>query len=144
MSLLKSYFQGYEEYHQTYGNKITHYFGIPMIVLGLLGLLSFIKIGQIDAALIFWIVCSLFYIRLNLKLGILFSFFTFAIYYFALQLDLLVHIFLFLIGWAVQFVGHIKYEKKSPAFLTNLTHLLIGPLWIFNHLMKKLKIINGD
>lgn len=141
MSLLKSYFQGYEEYHQTYGNKITHYFGIPMIVVGLLGLLSFVKFGSFDMALVFWLGCSMFYIRLHTKLGVLFSLFTLGIYYLALQMNLTVHILLFLIGWAVQFVGHIKYEKKSPAFLTNLTHLLIGPLWIFNHLMKSLKIM---
>lgn len=141
MSLLKSYFQGYEEYHQTYGNKITHYFGIPMIVVGLLGLLSFVKFGSIDMALVFWLGCSLFYIRLHTKLGLLFSLFTLGIYYLAQQMNLTAHILLFLIGWAVQFVGHIKYEKKSPAFLTNLTHLLIGPLWIFNHLMQRLKIM---
>jgi uncharacterized membrane protein YGL010W len=36
---------------------------------------------------------------------------------------------LFVLGWALQFVGH-AYEGKKPAFLTNLTHLLIGPLWV--------------
>ena len=36
---------------------------------------------------------------------------------------------LFVGGWVLQFVGH-AYEGKKPAFLTNLTHLLIGPLWI--------------
>ena len=35
----------------------------------------------------------------------------------------------FVIGWILQFVGHY-FEGKSPAFLTNLVHLLIGPLWI--------------
>jgi uncharacterized membrane protein YGL010W len=24
------------------------------------------------------------------------------------------------------------YEHKSPAFLTNFLHLLVGPLWILN------------
>mgnify|MGYP006370608533 CR=1 FL=1 len=37
---------------------------------------------------------------------------------------------LFVFGWILQFVGHYVYEKRSPAFLNNLTHLLVGPLWI--------------
>ena len=39
---------------------------------------------------------------------------------------------LFLLGWIFQFVGHSVYEHKSPAFLTNFLHLLVGPLWILN------------
>ena len=37
---------------------------------------------------------------------------------------------LFILGWVLQFVGHYVYEKKSPAFFRNVTHLLVGPLWI--------------
>jgi uncharacterized membrane protein YGL010W len=33
-----------------------------------------------------------------------------------------------------QFVGH-NYEGKAPAFLTNLLHLLVGPLWVASHLV---------
>ena len=39
---------------------------------------------------------------------------------------------LFMLGWIFQFVGHSVYEHKSPAFLTNFLHLLVGPLWILN------------
>jgi uncharacterized membrane protein YGL010W len=42
----------------------------------------------------------------------------------------------FVLGWVLQFVGHGHYEKKSPAFFKNLTHLLIGPLWVFSKLTK--------
>jgi uncharacterized membrane protein YGL010W len=37
---------------------------------------------------------------------------------------------LFALGWLLQLVGHYVYEKKSPAFLRNVAHLLVGPLWI--------------
>jgi len=37
---------------------------------------------------------------------------------------------LFVLGWALQFLGHSIYEKRSPAFYKNLLHLLVGPLWI--------------
>jgi uncharacterized membrane protein YGL010W len=36
---------------------------------------------------------------------------------------------IFVGGWALQFLGH-KFEGKSPAFLRNLLHFLVGPAWI--------------
>ena len=37
---LTTYFKDYAAFHETPGNKVTHYFGIPFIVISLLGLLS--------------------------------------------------------------------------------------------------------
>jgi uncharacterized membrane protein YGL010W len=42
----------------------------------------------------------------------------------------LVGLGLFAGGWIVQFVGHAAFEKRSPAFLKNLLHLLVGPAWL--------------
>ena len=42
---------------------------------------------------------------------------------------------LFVAGWTFQLVGHAVYEKNRPAFLRNLRHLLIGPLWIARELI---------
>jgi uncharacterized membrane protein YGL010W len=36
---------------------------------------------------------------------------------------------LFLVGWAIQFVGHL-YEGKKPAFVDDLIGLLVGPLFL--------------
>jgi uncharacterized membrane protein YGL010W len=36
----------------------------------------------------------------------------------------------FLAGWGFQIAGHGIWEKRSPAFLKSLAHLLVGPAWI--------------
>ena len=36
---------------------------------------------------------------------------------------------LFVVGWAIQFVGHI-YEGRKPAFVDDLIGLIIGPLFV--------------
>lgn len=46
-------------------------------------------------------------------------------------------------GWILQFVGHGVFEKKSPAFLTNVAHLLIGPLWWFTKLFSVFGTVGG-
>jgi uncharacterized membrane protein YGL010W len=52
----------------------------------------------------------------------------------AMLLPLWLHVALFIGGWILQFIGHARYEKQSPAFLNNLLHLLVGPLWILEDL----------
>ncbi|MNP78694.1 hypothetical protein D3C76_1763700 [compost metagenome] len=34
-----------------------------------------------------------------------------------------------LVGWVIQFVGHY-YEGRKPAFVDDLTGLIIGPLFV--------------
>ena len=35
----------------------------------------------------------------------------------------------FVVGWAIQFVGHY-YEGKKPAFVDDMRGLLVGPMFI--------------
>jgi len=42
----------------------------------------------------------------------------------------------FLTGWIFQAIGHAVYEKNRPAFFKNLLHLLVGPLFLANELLK--------
>lgn len=138
---LESYFKDYDAYHSTTGNEICHCFGIPFILVSVLGLLSawVIEPGSIfgspllrvDGGLILWALAAIWYLLLDWKLGISFSFVALGGYFFGRTLPPSVLWALFVVGWVLQGIGHAKYEKKSPAFFRNVTHLLIGPLWIF-------------
>ena len=37
---------------------------------------------------------------------------------------------LFIVGWIFQFVGHVAYEHRKPAFADDLIGLIIGPLFV--------------
>ncbi len=43
----------------------------------------------------------------------------------------------FVIAWIVQFIGH-EIEGRRPSFLTDLSYLLIGPLWLLSKLFRRL------
>lgn len=134
MRKLDYYFSSYAAYHQTKGNKFTHYLGIPLIVFSTLGLFSGLGLNSwLNLGLILWLGSSIFYSQLDWRRGIPFSVLMFALYFASLQVPWSVHVLLFVIGWILQTLGHYKYEKKAPAFLTNVSHLLIGPFWIFCH-----------
>lgn len=68
---------------------------------------------------------------LDWKLALPFGLFSLGLYLLGRVMPVPVLILIFVLGWVLQFIGHFRYEKKSPAFLSNIRHLLIGPLWIF-------------
>lgn len=127
----------YGRYHLNPKNKLTHYIGIPMITVTLLGLLSKLVIAdlagpiRLDGGVILYLVAFVFYMTLDWKIGVPFAFVGAGLYALGRALPLEALAALFVLGWIIQYVGHIKYEKNSPAFYKNIEHLLIGPMWIF-------------
>jgi len=76
-------------------------------------------------------VAIVWYIYLDWKIAFPFAAFAVGTLLLGLQLSSTWLWLGFILGWILQFVGHGVFEKKSPAFLKNVAHVLIGPLWIF-------------
>jgi uncharacterized membrane protein YGL010W len=143
-SRLEKYFKDYSLYHKTRGNKITHYFGIPFIMVGLLGLLGELPVLdgltgslflRVDGGTILLFFGILWYFFLDWKISIPFAFVVTGFYFLGRSLPTFVNLILFISGWILQGVGHAVFEKKSPAFLKNVAHVMIGPIWIFARLI---------
>ena len=148
MKNLTDHLSQYAKYHRDERNILTHYAGIPLIVIAIFGLLwwpLFSLAGiSITPALLLFIASALFYFRLDLRFGLvmlLFSGSCFAIAgYLAAQpttLWLSSAIALFVVGWVLQFIGHY-FEGKKPAFVDDLIGLFVGPLFIIAELGFKL------
>ncbi len=119
----------YATYHRDARNRLCHEIGIPLIVLGIIVAERMVHFGPLDLALITIVGLAIYYVRLvgAGALGAIAGFF--ALYFLAAYLTWPFAIGTFVVGWIFQFIGH-GYEGKSPAFLTNLLHLLVGPLWV--------------
>lgn len=132
MKTLSQYFEDYATYHQTPGNQISHIFGIPFIVVTLLGLLSgWVWMEGFDAGMALMLVATIWYLILDFRMGLAFIPFILGMYALGRVLPTPVLWVFFVLGWILQGIGHYKYEKKAPAFFKNIEHLLIGPLWVF-------------
>lgn len=141
MRTLTDQLANYAAYHRDRRNIITHFIGIPMIVLAVTILLArpAFDVGlpiPLTPAVLLFVLTSLFYLRLEFALGltmvVLTALFTWAGHWFGQQSTLvwlLSGIGLFALGWVIQFVGHF-YEGRKPAFVDDLIGLLIGPLFI--------------
>ncbi|QNL49473.1 DUF962 domain-containing protein [Olivibacter sp. SDN3] len=153
------YFEQYAESHQHPTNKLIHWVCVPLITFSISSLIWFIPfphlsfLGQYNGfvnwfTLVMAIVVY-YYLRLapTLSYAMLFSFGVFS--FLIVQLEYweqaggpapwIVALIIFVVAWIGQFVGH-KIEGKKPSFLTDVKFLLIGPIWLWHFIFKKLNI----
>lgn len=134
---IRTLFADYASYHQTPGNKWFHRVGIPLIMLSGFGMLARLSIAPyVDAAVLLIVFAEIIYAILDWRLAALMLVVSAAFYFAGAALPLWVNVALFVLGWIMQFVGHSVYEKRAPAFTKNALHLLVGPLWILNDVVR--------
>lgn len=73
------------------------------------------------------------YLFLDWRLGLPFLFFAVGMYSLGHALPMGAQLVGFALGWIIQYVGHLHFEKNQPAFYRNVRHFLVGPLWVFSH-----------
>src|SRR5206468_2381359 len=131
MKSLKEQMQGYGAYHQDPRNKLTHFFGVPLVTFALflfLGWFRFVPAPDlpITAATLFYLVVFLYYLRLDWSVALLQAPFNLVLLWLADRAAVLpfgqsLSVFLaaFVLGWIVQLVGH-AIEGRRPALADNL------------------------
>lgn len=134
----------YESIHRSPANRALHAIGIPMIAISALGMLSLVRMSDhgaatlINGAAVAVAAASLVVTRWSVRAGIGFLAFStiscgiadavatqcetaYAVTSFAAT---------FVAGWAVQFVGHVFFERRAPQFTRRPENLLLGPVMI--------------
>jgi uncharacterized membrane protein YGL010W len=125
----------YGGFHRSSANEWCHFLGIPSIVAGAGTLLSRVPIAQVAgygltlAELVAAGVIA-FYVVSARWLGVITGLLLALLVALGRAVPTLAGLGLFVGGWIVQFIGHAAFEKRSPAFLQNLLHLLVGPAWL--------------
>lgn len=140
MKTLVDHLAQYAAYHRDQRNILSHFVGIPLIVLAVAVLLSRPGVEVVglwlSPATLLAVVAGWFYLRLDLRFGLLMALLLGLSLWGAASLAvqstpiwLSSGIGLFVIGWVIQFVGHY-WEGRKPAFIDDLMGLVIGPLFV--------------
>lgn len=140
MKSLVDHLSQYAAYHRDPRNIATHFIGIPLIFVAVAVLLSRpgwpVGALLVSPALLIAVASAWFYLRLELRLGVLMT----VLLALALWLGQVLAaqstlvwlgsgLGMFVVGWVIQFVGHY-YEGRKPAFVDDLTGLIVGPLFV--------------
>lgn len=145
----------YAEYHRDRRNIVTHFIGVPMIVLGVLVLLSLprfaVGAATLTPALVVFVLSTAWYLtRGQLALGIAVSVCNALLLVLAQSLaqgNLLLGglgwgLGLFVAGWVIQFVGH-WYEGRKPAFADDVVGLLVAPMFVVMEALSTAGLFKG-
>lgn len=140
MKTLTDHLAQYAAYHQDARNVATHVVGIPLIVFAIAALLSrpSLSLGDwpVSLATLLGLGTTVFHLRLDLRFGAVMALLIGAALWggqiTAAQTTavwLSVGLGTFVVGWAIQFLGH-WYEGKKPAFVDDIVGLFVGPLFL--------------
>ena len=136
MKSLVDHLSQYAAYHRDPHNIATHFVGIPLIVIAVATLLSRPQWAGVSPAILVMVASAIFYLRLELRLGLLMTVLLALSVWLGHTLAglntaawLAWGMGLFVVGWVFQFVGHY-YEGRKPAFIDDVTGLIVGPLFV--------------
>jgi uncharacterized membrane protein YGL010W len=131
----------YAQYHRDPHNCVTHFIGIPMLFLAVFIPLEAWRIPidhyQVPLAVILTLPAIVGWILLDPGVGaalllLLCPLFVVAGFVDQLGLPLMwcTAALLFVVGWFFQLLGHSVFERRKPAFVDDLSHTLIGPMFV--------------
>ena len=140
MKTLTDHLTQYAAYHRDQRNIITHFIGIPLIVVAVAILLSrpnlMINGLWVSPAMAVAIVAALFYLKLDRALGACMALLLALCVWLGMYCAQLSTgawlgwgIGSFIVGWIIPFIGHY-YEGRKPAFVDDIMGLAIGPLFV--------------
>lgn len=124
----------YAAYHTDRRNQITHYVGVPLIIFSVLIVLDQARLGETySAAVLVLGLLLLSYLIAVPVVGLLCLILCVPLYLAAESISVMaptprwsVTAACFVVGWAIQFVGHV-YEGRRPAFTVNMLQIFMAP-----------------
>ena len=143
------YLDKYGESHRNPTNVLIHKIFVPLIMFSVIGLLWAIPtpeaiqhIPMLNFGMLLVVIALVFYLSMGVKIFLGMVLIIAPIVYgnillqnYTYQVHLMAGVFVF--SWIMQFIGH-KIEGKKPSFLEDLLFLLVGPVWVFYPVYKKL------
>jgi uncharacterized membrane protein YGL010W len=134
---LRAHFNHYTKWHQSPANKALHFLGIPLALIGALGLLA--KLPLVSVAELPWqpnagwlalLISGVWYLWLDWRFGVL----TFALEVACLligsMLSYAVLATLLIVAVIAHWIGHFTFERKPPAVFSGPIAVLEAPIWL--------------
>ena len=137
----------YAGHHRDERNRLTHVFGIPIIFLAVVLPLSLWPVTlfgiSANAAIVVAVPVLILWMLLDVTIGLaMLAAIIPPLLIAALIANYvssagvwLIAAGLFVVGWALQIIGHARFEHRKPALVDNPMHLLVGPMFMMAKLL---------
>jgi uncharacterized membrane protein YGL010W len=139
----------YAAYHRDPNNCLTHLIGIPMLFVAVITPLEALWIPlhhhHVPLAVLLTLPAIAGWLMLDLGVGAALLLSLCPLFVIAAlvarhggELMWCVTAVLFVVGWIFQLAGHFIFEGRKPAFVDDLSHTLIGPMFVVAKLLVRL------
>ena len=136
----------YAQYHRDPHNCVTHFVGIPMLFLAVILPLEAVRVRfghhGVPLSVLLTLPAMLGWLALDLGVGVSLSLLVCPLFVVAALIDRhgptamwSAAAALFVVGWFFQLLGHAVFEGRKPAFMDDLSHTLIGPMFVVAKLL---------
>lgn len=140
MKTLEEQMAFYAAYHQNARNKMTHFVGVPVIIVSLFIPLAWPRIEfaglPLTAAMLLAAAVLAYYLVLDVPLALAMAVVTAALVWLGHQIAGLGtgpawvwFAALFVGGWILQLIGH-AFEGRRPALTDNLFQIFVAPIFL--------------
>lgn len=133
---LSGLFRDYASNHRNATNERLHKIAIPLIVFHIVAMLDWVPLlavpgvaRPITLAHLAYLAVVGWYAWLDVRLGLWMAVLVALCFPLGWVTPRPIVIIVAVGAWAVQLAGHVVWEKRRPAFLHNLLHALVGPLY---------------
>ena len=128
---------GYHSYHLNSHNQLTHFFGIPMIVVSIIWIGSWLSIEDVKLSTILFVGFVGLWVLMDIMIGLILGIIFLPVLLFgnswfpslSVALGGLIFLGLFVGGWIIQLIGH-AFEGRRPAIFDSLFQALLGPMFL--------------
>ena len=135
----------YNAYHQNGKNKATHFVGVPLIIFSLMIPMAWpsLSVGgtTITVAMLFVAVVSVYYLILDLPMGLLTVVAILPLLWAGHQVAAMgaatgwtIFGLAFVGGWILQLVGHM-FEGRKPALVDNFFQIFVAPVFLVSEVV---------
>lgn len=138
----------YATYHRDWRNRLTHFFGVPLIIFALILAGSMWRFGvqaggiEITFAVILLLATWVLWLAMDAAIGVPVAVLTVILLMIADAMAVALDTWVvwgvvavtFVGGWAIQLWGH-AYEGRKPALLDNLFQIFVAPMFLAGEAM---------
>jgi uncharacterized membrane protein YGL010W len=148
MKSLSEQIASYASYHRDARNKLTHFFGVPLVTFSFFLCLGWIRLSDsvipVTAATIFCAIVFVYYLVLDWRIALCQAPVSLVLLLLAdwaarlpFKESLVIFALAFVAGWLIQLLGH-TFEGRRPALFDNLLQVFNAPLFLTAEVMEHL------
>ena len=133
---LAALFAEYSANHVNVVNVRLHKVAIPLIVFHLVAMLDWVRLvaipgtnAHVTLAHVAYVAVVIWYLGLDVPLGLCMAVLMALCFPLGWVAPWPAVVAVAVLAWGLQLAGHAVWEKRQPAFLHNLRHALVGPVY---------------